>query len=155
MPRNYIPVSECVDRHAYKIKGRNLDFGVFRTQVNGFIGIREKFGLSNLSEEYHHDTGGTVYPLEDIDVLPDDIEAKENVDAGCSECGGRTEYHQEIFDLNKKLDRKVDDPDHKWPWVCENGCGEPASGTLATYWPLFDYLKEIGSRPKTDRYGHE
>ena len=142
MTEETIPLDKCIDRHIYRIRSRNLDFGVYREATNGFIGIREKFGDLYLFEEYHWDFG-TVRPLEDVGVLPDDIEVRESVSAGCTNCGGQTEYHKEIFNDNQAKGYSIDSPLHVWPWVCENGCGRPASGCSKTYKPLFDYMTSI------------
>lgn len=80
--RNYIPLEKCEDRYLYRIRSRNLSFGVFNKSCNGFIGIREKFGSRFLFTEFHYDTGrpyGTVAPDEKLIKLPDDIELKENL----------------------------------------------------------------------------
>ena len=82
-----IPKSECKDRTFYRIRSRNLTFGVFCVETGGFIGLREKFDQIYLFEEYHHDDGppyGTVTPLEELEELPAEI----NSVAGSSVCQG-------------------------------------------------------------------
>ena len=76
----YIPMDKCEARHVYHISSRNLGIGVYDGK-GGFIGIRYKFGNRYLFTEMHHDTGapyGTVHPREDIGVLPEGIELREN-----------------------------------------------------------------------------
>ena len=76
----YIPLEECEDRVLYRINCRNLTFGVFNKENNGFIGIREKFGAKYLFTEYHFDTGapfGTVKPYKKLGLLPNNIDALE------------------------------------------------------------------------------
>lgn len=76
---DYIALDECIDRHTYYVRSRNLVLGVFREESGGFIGIREKFGELFLFEEFHRDKGapfGTVTPIWDTGhELPADIEA--------------------------------------------------------------------------------
>ena len=76
----YIPLDQCVDRAVYRIRSNNLGVGVFSEKTKGFIGIRTKFGNKYLFTEYHYDTGapfGTVCPVEQLGVLPDNIENRE------------------------------------------------------------------------------
>lgn len=77
-----IPLTECVKRRTYRLKSRNLAFGVFDGET-GFLGIREKFGHRYVFTEYHWDTGaphGTVEPLEDLCVeLPETVLLAEHM----------------------------------------------------------------------------
>lgn len=73
----YIPLEDCVPSAVYYLDSRNLDLGVFDGD-EGFIGIRYKFGDVFLFTEYHWDTEhyrlhGTVRPLEQVGVVPEDI----------------------------------------------------------------------------------
>lgn len=89
-----IPKSECKDRHLYRIRSRNLGFGVYRASTGGFIGLREKFDAIFLFEEYHHDNGppyGTVTPKMELVRLPDHIELKEGSSV-CGKCGKPVAY---------------------------------------------------------------
>lgn len=150
-----IPLADLQDRHIYRIVSRNLGIGVFRAESSGYIGIREKFHDHYLFEEYDYLTGGsfgTATPLEDLGVLPDDIEATETVELGCTNCGGDIQYHEELRgELNKETREWS-----SWPWVCENGCtkdanGHHVSGSRGTYKPLFEYLMAMD--PFLDRCG--
>jgi len=70
---NHIPLSECKHGYGYRIHSRNLSYGVFNAENNGFIGIRTKFGDRYLFTEYHRDIGGhcgTVHPLEIDEKCP-------------------------------------------------------------------------------------
>lgn len=61
-----IPIDQCLHGHLYALDSRNLSCGVYCSDTNGFIGIREKYGELYLFEEFHWDTGpphGTAKPL--------------------------------------------------------------------------------------------
>ena len=77
-----LSIEECVTRRLYKIKSRNLTYGVYNGN-EGFLGIRFKMGGQFLFTEFHWDQGppyGTVYGVEDTGIdLPEDIELKETV----------------------------------------------------------------------------
>jgi len=71
-----IPIKECIKGRVYKIRCRNLRYGVYNGD-GGFIGIRTKFGSRYLFTEYHWDTGapfGTVRDQIDIGIdVPTEI----------------------------------------------------------------------------------
>jgi hypothetical protein len=76
MADEYIKLKDCKDRTLYKIRARNSSYGVFNKDTNGFTGIREKFKIEYLFEEFHWDTGapfGTAKPDKELEKLPDDI----------------------------------------------------------------------------------
>ena len=90
---NYIPLEKCKNRSLYKIKSRNLEFGVFNKDTLGFIGIREKLGSEFLFTEYHCDSGfeiefgdvdgrkrkasfGSVFPKKELERIPDELSLK-------------------------------------------------------------------------------
>ncbi len=80
MTAQHIPLADCKHGHLYRISSRNLSFGVFDSESQGFIGIRGKFHDRFLFTEYHWDTGppfGTVRPQEELVRVPDDIEVCE------------------------------------------------------------------------------
>lgn len=82
--------------HLYRIKSRNLPYGVFDGK-SGFIGIREKFLELYLFTEYDYDDGppfGTVRVLEDLG--PSGIEPIEGTWAAD---GSRTFHvNQDLYD---------------------------------------------------------
>lgn len=79
---SYIPLESCIFGHVYRVVARNFGAAVF-DGVNGFVGLRHKFGEVFLDTELHWDAGesnGTVKPMEDLGSLPDDVpfEAGDN-----------------------------------------------------------------------------
>lgn len=90
-----ISLKECQRRHVYRLVSRNLTFGVF-DGLDGFIGIRCKFGNRYLFKEFHWEQGppfGTVRPLEDLGLIPEELEVIE----GRTE-GGYFIGNQPLFD---------------------------------------------------------
>jgi hypothetical protein len=72
--KDYIALEDCKHNFLYKLMSRNLKYGVFNKETNGFTGLRRKFGSVFLFEEYHWDTGapyGTVHPLEELEDFSD------------------------------------------------------------------------------------
>ena len=77
-------VDKLIKGRVYALKCRNLTFGIWDGSI-GFIGIRTKFGLRYLTNEYHWDMDshyGTVSMAKDMDIdLPEDIVLKETLGA--------------------------------------------------------------------------
>ena len=95
--RLVIPKIDCKDRALYRIRSRNLLFGVYREETGGFLGLREKFGSIYVFEEYHWENGppyGTVHPLEALsDALPEEIPLAEYLPgSSCTVCGADSRY---------------------------------------------------------------
>lgn len=85
----HIPLTACVRGHLYRVQSRNLVLTAF-DGVDGFVGIREKFGSRYLFTEHHWDTGpphGTACPLEDLGPLPEGILPAENLGMICQKTG--------------------------------------------------------------------
>ncbi len=123
-----IPLSECKPRHLYRLRSRNLTFGVFDASNNGFIGIREKFGSRYLDTEYHRDTGpphGTASPYEDLGTIPDEIQI------GDDEPALDQETNREVVFRRDQQNPKVGN----WYYL---DTGEGFDGI--PYRPLFDLL---------------
>lgn len=103
-----IPLNECIHGHVYRIHSRNLDYGVFKSNIGGFTGIREKFGDHYLFTEYHYDTGapyGTVHPLEDLGpCLLSDISEGRSRDGRWHDNKELFEYLIRFEDQSKELD---------------------------------------------------
>lgn len=71
--KKYIYLEDCKHGWLYRIFSRNLRFGVFISEVQGFVGIREKFDHLYLFTEYHYDTGapfGTAWPRDELELCP-------------------------------------------------------------------------------------
>lgn len=92
---NYIRIPDLVPRRLYRIRSRNLIFGVYNPEKNGFLGIREKFGSRYVFEEHHWDQDyyPTVKPIEDLGIdLPDDILLAEHLPGSWDKDGVREVY---------------------------------------------------------------
>lgn len=95
----YITIDDCKHRHVYRIYSRNLRIGVYCEKEQGFVGIRVKWGSEYLFTEYHWDTGapfGTVKPIEELGVLPENISL-------CEESKELFEYLHNIKNEIKRL----------------------------------------------------
>ena len=96
-----IPIKQCENRRLYKIDSRNLKYGVYRADTQGFIGVRTKFSSRFLFEENHWDTGepyGTVKPEAATEyILPDEIILSEELDLVCSNCNTRIAFVYETI----------------------------------------------------------
>jgi len=127
-----ISLDKCVHGKLYRIHSRNLGFGVFNSEAQGFIGIREKFGNRYLFTEYHWDAGapfGTVHPKEELEQLPEDIRVKE--DLGTEDQEGRP----------CAFDKPRDQGGKGW-YVIETG--KPCEGfpVCVSNKKLFDWLEQ-------------
>ena len=123
---------EVQDRHVYLLRSRNLEAGVYSLEKDGFIGIRTKFGERFLDCEFLHHT---AWPLEDIGVLPEGIEARER-NASVDESSGR-----EVKYLGSDL--PLGDAARGWHYVDTGERGENIRPLSRMYHPLFDYLEQI------------
>jgi hypothetical protein len=68
-----IPLKDCVDKGFYRVAGRNISFGIFVTEWQRFIGIRQKFGHEYLETEEHAEKkqmGATAYPKKLLSMCP-------------------------------------------------------------------------------------
>ncbi len=121
---SYIPVQDCKDGYLYKLSSRNLGYGVYRKELNGFIGIRVKFSNVYLFTEYHWDNESfaTAKPLEEIEKAPDGLVFSETLGTVCGTC-------KHPIDFNNKA------------WVHTDGavCDKPY-GTSVPNPALFEYL---------------
>ena len=123
---------EVQDRHVYLLRSRNLEAGVYSLEKNGFIGIRTKFGSRFLDCEYLHHT---AWPVKDIGVLPEGIEARER-DASVDEASGR-----EVKYLGSDL--PLEDVARGWSYVDTGEMSQEIRPLSRMHQPLFDYLEQI------------
>lgn len=100
----FLALEELVPGGIYRIKSRNLRFGVWMPDAmkgtGGFSGIREKFYGRSLFTEYHHDTGGsfgTAHAIEKVAQLPADIELVERFSV-CRVCRQPDDFVRENED---------------------------------------------------------
>jgi len=80
-----IKKEDLIDRGVYEIKSRNLELGVWNPNNEGFLGVREKWGIEYLSTEYlSRECGGTklgidtATPLRFLEILPDQCRINAN-----------------------------------------------------------------------------
>lgn len=128
MSTGCIPKDRCLGRRLYRIRSRNLRFGVYNPETGGFLGIRQKFESRYVFEEYHWDNGppfGTVRPLEDLGIdLPESILLRERLPGSWDQTGTR------------KVEWRPDDPEGKvGKWFFED-TGEETSGGFIKENPL-------------------
>lgn len=96
-------MDECEKGVVYRLKSRNLTLGVYDGNT-GFIGIREKFTSRYLFTEYHYDSGppfGTVTPLAEVDIVPDDIKITESLGSQCQICGTESYFKEWTDDAER------------------------------------------------------
>lgn len=117
----YIKMEHCLKGHLYRVHSRNLSLAVYDGD-EGFIGIRTKFKDRYLFTEYHYDQGapfGTVFPLEEIEKLPDGIEAVESYGpfhagtdrkvafGGYLDKGGKGWFYLDTGEASQKIDPRT------------------------------------------------
>lgn len=76
-PPAHIPMGKCTDRKLYVVQARNFHLGVYSEKEHTFYGIRHKWGMKFVDQEYHWDIGepyGTVRPIHVLNlILPEHI----------------------------------------------------------------------------------
>lgn len=101
-----IPIASCIKGRVYKIRSRNLRFGVYDGN-EGFIGIRTKFGRRYLDTEYHWDQGppyGTVRTMEDLWIdVPKRIQIVESIGTKDATTDRLIEWKEDIPNPNGSL----------------------------------------------------
>lgn len=83
-----IEFKDLVKGNVYKLTSRNLSIGVFNG-VDGFIGIRTKFGNRYLFTEIEWDQDknyGTARALGQLGAIPEDIILREHLGTECEYC---------------------------------------------------------------------
>jgi hypothetical protein len=90
----FLAPSTLVERCVYRLRSRNLEFGVFNG-ANGFIGIRDKFNCRYLDTEYLADPPdfiGTARAIEQVGTLSNTIALSESLGSQCSKCNLPVDY---------------------------------------------------------------
>ncbi len=130
---SFISSKDCKIGFVYKLRSRNLSFGVFTGR--GYIGIREKFDSTYLFEEYSYDEGGTAKALEEVGDLTKEITngmllLEHYPQCYCYNCG----------DILTSLPIQPD----RIPWEHQNNkeCPKPYA-TCRNYMPLMVALKHF------------
>jgi len=81
---NFIAYEDLVDKEVYIVDARNFKIALFMQVIEGFEGVREKFGTTFIDIEYHYDKGapfGTVRPLRKATLLEKQEWFKEAIEA--------------------------------------------------------------------------
>lgn len=122
--RRFIPREALEERGVYRLRARNLRFGVWDGE--GFVGLRDKFGLRLDECEVPY---STAFPLKLVAKLPGDYEAAAYTGTVCRSCGKPARWTG---------------PPAPAPWECDGGC--PADQVLAmavSNTNLFDFLRGL------------
>jgi hypothetical protein len=72
----YLPLVECQHSHLYFLQARNFNLGVYNSEHEVFVGVRQKFNREYLFFELHWDVNpqfGTAKPLRLIEKCPFEI----------------------------------------------------------------------------------
>ena len=113
-------------RRLYKIRSRNLNYGIYDSENSRFIGIREKINSRFIDSAYIPDDG-TITVINALDVLPEEISLKYalgNTDAA----NGR------YIALNK---------DGKWFFLDNNEQCDNIEPVLIEDEPIFKWLDKF------------
>lgn len=145
MTEDYIALANCKRGHIYRVRSRNLAFGLFVPEKeNGFIGIREKFGRLFLFTEHHWDNGpphGTVRPVEDLGPIEDStVPFRESEPTTCDRCGALVEYRK--VEGGRKLEDGTVVPG-KWEHLSGDGSCEKIYPVSRNNKRLFKLLEKI------------
>lgn len=140
-----IPMTECKKGKVYRIKCRNLSFGVYDGN-EGFIGIREKMGNVFLFTEFHHDQGppyGTVHPIKELEIeVPSDILIKESLGVFDPDSKRYLEFKPDEQRIT--VDQGPETSRGKWYFI---DTGEVCEKHEHSYWApndkLFMFLKKV------------
>lgn len=151
MNEDHIPIADCQRGHVYRLRSRNLKFGVFAPEKdNGFIGIRTKFGSRFLFTEHHWDNGpphGTARPVEDMGPLPDPrTRLWESMPTTCGYCGERVEFEEREGGVEKDGHRYPGE----WGHLTGDGSCTEVSPQRNRNLLLFRFLEEVERAAQTD-----
>ena len=85
-----IPFEELKPRHIYTLQARNLRLGVWTGEINGWVGIREKFG--DLFLDTCEVPERTAYAKVKIGELPEEISTQPYLATICDECKNTVDF---------------------------------------------------------------
>jgi hypothetical protein len=125
------------ERGVYRLRSRNLTFGVYSKRSDGFTGIREKFGDRSLFTEYFRQT---AWPVEYLGQLPDEITLSETEPGATTTCGGG-QGERQVPGCGKRA--WWAGPPAPAPWACETGCADVHPVGARMNRAVFDYLDAL------------
>ena len=139
-----IPIEKCKDRRLYRLRARNLAFGVFSAEHKAFFGIREKFSDRYIDTEY--DNSATA--LEEMpDELPSDIVVDSDLGSICQTCRKRVDYIR-FADGEREITLSRGDKIKvrgEWQHIEATDCTKALSMSKFNA-PLFQWLEQIEAR---------
>jgi hypothetical protein len=131
-----IPFEQLVVGNIYRVRARNLSFGVFDGQ--SFLGIREKFGSRYLDREFYKDgtgMGGTASPTELLGRVPEGIPlTREDVEYG---------IRDRVTERKVGFDKPVVDGGKGWFFADTGESSKEIRPTSRQNQKLFDYLNSL------------
>lgn len=144
MYRGDIPeVADCVEGRVYKLRCRNLSYGVWSSNNGGFIGIREKFGSRFLDTEYHWDVSeyhGTVAEAIDTGIdVPEGIDILARYPYSLDSNTGR----------KVKFDKPVSEGGKGWYYVDTGEADQNIRPHGVANQKLFDFLESLNDYPRS------
>lgn len=71
----YLALNACKHRVLYRLQARNIKIGIYDSDMQGFHGIRTKWGARFIDSENHWDCKefATAKPIKELERLPDEI----------------------------------------------------------------------------------
>jgi hypothetical protein len=130
-PSNAIPLCDLKLRTVYRLNSRNLSLGVY-DGINGFYGIRTKFGSRFIDHEQEWDTSehyGTAVALSEIGTIPEPIVLGHSLGTECNKC--------------RQSGVSFDDTQKKWLHADGTPLCEKAWAVSIGNDPLFDALLAV------------
>lgn len=114
------------NRRLYRIRSRNLNYGIYDSENSRFIGIREKINSRFIDSAYIPEDG-TITVIEALDTLPEEISLKYAI--------GNTDITTgRYIDLNK---------DGKWFFLDNNEQCDSIKPRLIEDEPIFKWLDKF------------
>jgi hypothetical protein len=133
MKNKFISKDNCKIGTVYRLESRNLRVGVFAAS-NTFIGIRQKFDSQFLDSELHWDCGATAVAIEELGVIPEEIELKESLGS-----------FDMVTGLEVKFDKPIVNGGKGWYFVATGVASQQIRPYIKPNAPLFEYLMTYAS----------